>query len=68
MRLPEGLEWACPAGSEVWGIRKLDAPLMLCGESFFSRYGAPGYCPVEQPVDPSPQCGQCLARLREMAP
>jgi hypothetical protein len=66
MRLPEGLEWACPAGSDVWGIREVDAAQMLCGDSLFARYGAP-YCPAVQPVNPSPQCGRCLAKLREMA-
>lgn len=65
--LRDGFEWACPARSEVWGIREIGAERMLCGERFDSRWGGAGYCPVVQPVDPSPQCGRCLAKLREVA-
>jgi hypothetical protein len=55
-----GFEWACPGRSEVWGIRKLGAEKLLCGDSFFTRSGAPGYCPASQPIDPQPKCQACL--------
>lgn len=54
-------EWVCPGVSHVWCIRRLGEPRMLCGASFFTYDGTPGFVPVERAVDPSPQCQDCVA-------
>lgn len=54
-----GFEWACPGKSQAWCIRKTGAERMLCGRSWFTQDGQPGFCPVIQPIDPQPKCEGC---------
>lgn len=64
--LPDGFEWACPGGSDTWGIRRMGAWKTLCGDRMVTGRWTRGFCPVVQPENPQPQCTECVAKLEEI--